>query len=99
MIIFATVAAVFIVRSKVGFSFGGSQNVGEMDYPITVNPDSIASLDDLTEGALAQPLGTRIAKVTGQLSLLSVDDSILEDGIHLSPRLLVLHSAITLPID
>lgn len=48
----------------------------KLDYPITVNPDGIASLDDATEGA--------IAKVTGRLPLLSVDEqeafySILED--------------------
>jgi hypothetical protein len=47
-----------------------------LDYPITVNPDGIASLDDATEGA--------IAKVTGRLPLLSVEEqeafySILED--------------------
>ena len=56
----------------------------KLDYPITVNPDGIASLDDATEGALAKPLGTRIAKVTGRLPLLSVDEqeafySMLED--------------------
>jgi len=48
----------------------------KLDYPIMVNPDGIASLDDATEGA--------IAKVTGRLPLLSVDEqeafySILED--------------------
>ena len=47
-----------------------------LDYPITVNPDGIASLDDATEGA--------IAKVTGRLPLLSVEEqeafyTILED--------------------
>jgi hypothetical protein len=48
----------------------------KLDYPITVDPDGITSLDDATEGA--------IAKVTGRLPLLSVDEqeafySILED--------------------
>jgi len=48
----------------------------KLDYPITVNPDGIASLDDATEGA--------IAKVTGRLPLLSVEEqeafyNILED--------------------
>jgi hypothetical protein len=47
-----------------------------LDYPITVNPDGIASLEDATEGA--------IAKVTGRLPLLSVAEqesfySLLED--------------------
>ncbi|MGP1384031.1 MAG: strawberry notch C-terminal domain-containing protein [Thainema sp.] len=48
----------------------------KLDYPITVNPDGVTSLEDATEGA--------IAKVTGRLPLLSVDEqeafySILED--------------------
>jgi hypothetical protein len=38
----------------------------KLDFPITVSPDGIASLDDAEEGA--------IAKVTGRLPLLSVEE-------------------------
>jgi hypothetical protein len=38
----------------------------KLDFPITVSPDGIASLEDAEEGA--------IAKVTGRLPLLSVDE-------------------------